>query len=92
MCTERQATQGARDTWQTEQRMVPYTLTRRLEPWRSWGWEGMGGDGKVRACPVKGAGQVLHQGWVCWVLGALFTFKPISRCFRNMSCHLPRPR
>lgn len=49
------------------------------QPVQGWGWKGM-----ERSIPALGRvlGWVLHQGWV---LGAWFTFKPISRCFRTVS-------
>ena len=51
-------------------------------PSRGCRWKGM-----ERSCPAKGAGG---RGWVRGVLGAWFAFQPISRWFRNTSCHLPR--
>lgn len=41
-------------------------------------------DGKGHACPFWGGCCAGAGG-----MGAQFTFKPISRCFRNTSFHLP---
>ena len=57
------------------------------EPSQGWGWKGME---RSMPAPRRVLGQVVHRGWVRGVLGARFTVKPISRCFRNTSYHLPR--